>query len=83
MGVTVPGCKLLCREVNMAISRAVKGSKLVYLTDELQRDLECWRFINSWTVVVGVEVSAIVRLYCPPKHLWPYLGRTRGVKIVL
>lgn len=48
MGLAVPGCRLFCREVNLAISRAVKSSKHVCLTDELREELEHWRFLDSW-----------------------------------
>jgi hypothetical protein len=48
MGLAVPGCELFCREVNLAISRSVKGSKFVCLTAELLKELEYWRFLDSW-----------------------------------
>uniref|UniRef100_A0A8W8IQ73 Reverse transcriptase domain-containing protein n=1 Tax=Magallana gigas TaxID=29159 RepID=A0A8W8IQ73_MAGGI len=51
----VEGCKVayilvevLTREVNLAISRAVKSSKHVCLTDELKEELEHWHFLDSW-----------------------------------
>lgn len=66
----------------------MKGTKLVYFTDELHRELEYWRFINSWMAFVGVEVTAILRLYCPSIHVctsmnW-WLSRTRkGLMLVI
>lgn len=53
----------------------MNGSKLVYLTDELNRELEYWRFINSWMAFVGVEVTAILRLYCPSTHVCTSMKR--------
>uniref|UniRef100_A0A8W8LNN4 Uncharacterized protein n=1 Tax=Magallana gigas TaxID=29159 RepID=A0A8W8LNN4_MAGGI len=48
MDLAVAGCRLFCREVNLVISRAVKSSRHVCLTDELREELEHWRFLDSW-----------------------------------
>lgn len=38
MGLAVPGCRLFGRKVTLAISKAVKSSKHVCLTDELREE---------------------------------------------
>lgn len=40
IGLAVPGCRLFCRENNLAISKAVKCSLHVCLTDELREELK-------------------------------------------
>ena len=49
MSIAVPGCKLFCREVNSAISLAIRNSRLVSVTGALKEELEYWRFLDNWS----------------------------------
>ena len=49
MSLAVPGCKLFCREVNTAISRALRNSRNVSVSGALKEELEYWRFLDEWS----------------------------------
>ena len=48
IGLAVPGAKLYCREVNLAISHGVKNSRLVPVVGMLKSEVEQWRFLDNW-----------------------------------
>ena len=49
MGLAVPGCKLFCSEINVAISRAMRNSRSVELSQDLSEELKHWRFLDDWS----------------------------------
>lgn len=49
MSLAVPGCKLFCREVNLAISQSTKNSRPVDVSNALKSELEHWRFLDNWS----------------------------------
>ena len=44
----VPAAKLFTREMNLAVSRALKSKKFVKITGPLRKELEYWRFLDTW-----------------------------------
>ena len=47
--LAVPAAKLFCREVNYNIGRGLKSSKPVIMSDALKKELEHWKFLDSWS----------------------------------
>lgn len=41
-------CKVVYREVNLAISRCQKNSKTIEIHEFLREELEHWRFLDEW-----------------------------------
>ncbi|XP_062568476.1 uncharacterized protein LOC134230659 [Saccostrea cucullata] len=52
MNLVVPAARLYCREVNAAISRGLKNSRLIPITGDLKREIEHWNFIDNWDTYV-------------------------------
>ena len=46
--LVVPAAKLFTREMNLAVSRALKSKKFVKITGPLRKELEYWRFLDTW-----------------------------------
>ena len=46
--LVVPAAKLFTREKNLALSRALKSETSVKITGPLQKELEYWRFLDTW-----------------------------------
>ena len=46
--LVVPAAKLFSREMNLAVSRALKSKKFVKITGPLRKELEYWRFLDTW-----------------------------------
>ena len=46
--LVVPAAKLFAREMNLAVSRALKSKKFVKITGPLRKELEYWRFLDTW-----------------------------------
>lgn len=46
--LVVPAAKLFTREMNLAASRALKSNKSVKITGLLRKELEYWRFLDTW-----------------------------------
>ena len=47
--LAVPAAKLFCREVNYNIGKGLKSSKPAVMPDALKRELEHWKFLDSWS----------------------------------
>lgn len=48
MFLVVPAAKLCSREINNAISYCIKNSKNINLEGNLRKEIEYWRFIDTW-----------------------------------
>ena len=46
--LVVPAAKLFTREMDLAVSRALKSRNLVKITGSLRKELEYWRFFDTW-----------------------------------
>lgn len=46
--LVVPVAKLFTKEMNLAVSRALKSKKFVKITCLLRKELEYWRFLDTW-----------------------------------
>ena len=46
--LAVPAAKLFCREVNFNIGKALKNSKPIKMSDDLKKELQYWKFLDSW-----------------------------------
>ena len=46
--LAVPAAKLFCREVNFNIGKALKNSKPIKMSDDLNKELQYWKFLDSW-----------------------------------
>ena len=46
--LVIPAAKLFTREMNLVVSRALKSEKFVKITGTLQKELEYWRFLDTW-----------------------------------
>jgi len=46
--LVVPAAKLFTREMNLAVCRALKCKKCVKITGPLRKELEYWRFLDTW-----------------------------------
>ena len=46
--LVVPAAKLFTREMNLAVSKALKAKNLIRITGPLRRELEHWRFLDTW-----------------------------------
>ena len=44
----VPAAKLFCREVNFNLRKALKNSKPIKMSDDLKKELQYWKFLDSW-----------------------------------
>ena len=51
MGLAIPAARLYCREMNTAISYCQKNSKNIKSYGDLLREIESWRFLDTWTVI--------------------------------
>ena len=45
--LAVPAAKLFCREVNFNIGKALKNSKPIKMSDDLKKELQYWKFLDS------------------------------------
>ena len=48
MALAVPGARLYTSEINLALSRVVRSSRLVKLSGPLRQELEHWLFLETW-----------------------------------
>ena len=46
--LAVPAARLYVREVNAGISKGIKSSKQVPMSDSLKSQLQYWRFLDTW-----------------------------------
>ena len=46
--LVVPAAKLFTREMNLAVSRTLKSKTFVKIAGPLRKELECWRFLDTW-----------------------------------
>ena len=46
--LVVPAAKLFTREMNLAVSKSLKSKKFVKITGSLRKELEYWRFLDTW-----------------------------------
>ena len=45
--LAVPAAKLFCREVNFNVGKALKNSKPIKMSDDLKKELQYWKFLDS------------------------------------
>lgn len=48
MSLAVPGARLYCNEINLAISRAMRSARPVRVSTCLRKELEHWLFLDHW-----------------------------------
>lgn len=46
--LAVPAAKLYTREVNVSISKGMKSSKPLIVSDNLKKEVQEWRFLDTW-----------------------------------
>ncbi len=46
--LAVPAAKLYCREVNFHIGKGLRKSKAVVVSKNLKKELEHWKFLDTW-----------------------------------
>ena len=48
MALAVPGARVYTNEINLALSRAVRSSRPIKLSQPLRQELEHWLFLETW-----------------------------------
>lgn len=61
--LVIPQANVFGREVNAAISRGLKESKHVFLSDSLSSAVECWYFLDSWEGFARWRTERLGRLF--------------------